>query len=89
MTMTGLMAGNGVVDGGGQQRGQQHGPNCKDKTAGGGLAGRGLPIHCTSTVGREGPYAYGLAAAYAAIHDHCVPRVAGTHPCDGIDGSMA
>ncbi len=87
MTMTGLMAGNGVVDGGGQQRGHQRGQKRGDKTVGGGLAGRGLPVHYAYTVGGEGPY--GPAAASAAIHDHHAPRVAGTHPHNGINSSIA
>jgi hypothetical protein len=85
--MAGSMADDGVVDGGGRRRERQRGPKRGDETTGGGPAGRGLPVHCASAAGGEGPY--GPAAASTAIHDHRVLRAAGTHHRDGIDGSMA
>jgi hypothetical protein len=53
----------------------------------GDLAGRGLPVHCVSTAGVEGPY--GPAAASAAICDCRVPWPAGIHPRNRLDGSTA
>ncbi len=80
--MAGLMVDDSVVDGGGQQRGQQRGPKHGDKTMGGGPTGHGLLVHCASAAGGKGPY--NPAAASAAIHDHCVPRAAGTHLVTGL-----
>jgi hypothetical protein len=85
--MAGSTANNGVVDGGGRQRGQQHGPKCGDETTEGGPAGPDLPVHCALAAGGEEPY--GPAITSTAIYDHCVPWVAGTHHHNEIDGSMA
>jgi hypothetical protein len=86
-TMAWSMADNGVVNGEGRQHGQQCGPKHGDETMGGGPAGCSLRVHCASAVGGEGTYR--PVAASATIHDHHVPWAAGTHPQDGIDGSMA
>jgi hypothetical protein len=55
----------------------------------GGLAGRGLSVHCAFAAGGEGTYS--PATASAAICDWRVPRLAGTHPrgLDRLDGSTA
>jgi hypothetical protein len=50
----------------------------------GGLAGRILPIHCASAMEGEGPY--GPASTSAAMCNPRVLRLAGTHPCNGLDG---
>jgi hypothetical protein len=87
--MAGLTADNDVIDGGGQQCGQQRGPREEGKVWGwanrvGGLAGHGLPANCASAMGGEGPY--GPTAAFTAIRDRRVPRPVGTHPCHQFRG---
>jgi hypothetical protein len=66
----------------GEERGQDDGV--------GGPAGRILPVHCASAMEGEGPY--GPAFTSAAMCNHRVLRLAGTHPrngLDGLDGSTA
>jgi hypothetical protein len=87
--MAGLTADDGVVDGGGQQHGQQCGLWEEREARGqdnnvGGLAGCSLFIYCALATGGEGPYHPPTASA--TICDCRVPRLAGTHPCHGTEG---